>query len=120
MDHQTQSLPASRLSRFGKWCGIAGAMLCGILILMIVATVIAGANVRPGDRDGAFGVLIRYVVFIPIAFVPVALVCFVGAIVSRQASLTHASRDARLGLVLSFVAPGVVVICYAVGYALLY
>ena len=119
MDNLQPSAPRSRLSSFGKGFGIIGAFLCGLLVVCIVATWISRATLQPGDGGGAMGIGMVYVFYIPGAAIPVFLFCLVGAILSGLALRQHASPDARIGLTLSLAGPGLVVICYALGFAII-
>jgi hypothetical protein len=119
MDNFQPSAPKSRLSSFGKGFGIIGAVLCALLVVCIVATWISSANLRPGDVGGTMGIGMVYVFYIPGAAIPVFLFCFVGAILSWLALRQHASPDARTGLTLSLAGPGLVIVCYAAGFAII-
>jgi hypothetical protein len=118
MDHQTQSPPPSLLGRIGKWLGIVGAVLCGLLVVAILGTVIVGANLPYGDTSGSMAVGFTHGVLIPLASIPIGIVCLLGAVLSRLAWRKQATSDARIGFLLSLAAPGVVVVCYAASLAL--
>jgi hypothetical protein len=119
VDHQTPSPPVSPPGRIGKRLGIVGAVLCGLLVVAILGSVIVGANQPYGDTGAAMALGFAYVFLIPLLSIPVGIVCLLGAVLSGQAWRKQASSDARIGFLLSLVAPGVTIVCYAVGWALL-
>ena len=119
MDYQTQPPPQpSRLGRIGKWFGISGAILCGVWVFVIMGLAIANTTVSHVS-GGGLGFAMAYITIIPIAFIPIAIVCLLGAVLSGLAWRHKATSDARIGLMLSLAAPGVAVVCYALGFAML-
>lgn len=99
--------------------GLVNAVLCGLLVVAIVASAAIGSFVR-GDGVGMlFAIMVFY--FIPLAFIPIGLSCLVGAIRSGVELRRHPSREARTGLWLSLGGPIAVVACYVIlfGVALL-
>ena len=114
---QPPSLSTFRLGRTAKWFGIVGAVLCGLLVLMILTTVIADPYFRHGGGQGfgPIGLVFVYALLIPTLFAPVAVVCFVGAVLSELARRQQAGSDARIGLLLSVAAPLVVLACFCGG-----
>ena len=99
-----------RLDLVGKRLGVIGAVLCGVLILALVATIVLGFTAEGTSGGMALGIL--YFFFIPLASIPVGLVCLAGAVVSGVALRRQSSPAARTGLELSLLGPAVVLTCY--------
>jgi len=102
-----------RLDLWAQTLGRLSGILCGLLILAIVATTVWACSIRDGDTGGAMGAGLTFVVLLPLAAIPVGLVCLVGAIVSIGAMRRDSSAEARCGLWLSLGGPVAVVLCYA-------
>ena len=117
VEDRPPSLPSLRLRRTAKGFATTGAVLCGLLVLMIVTTVIADPYFRHGGQQGLgpIGLALFYALMIPTLFLPVAVVCFVGMVLSVLSRRQQASSDARIALLLSVAAPAVVFVCYLAG-----
>ena len=100
-----QDLVAKRL-------GVIGAVLCGVLILAIVATTVLGFTAEGTGEGMAY--LIFYFFFIPLASIPVGLICLAGAILSRRVLRRQSSPDAQTAQKLSLGGPAAVLACYVI------
>lgn len=96
-----------------KGLGIVNAVLCGLLILAMVATLVVVVLFAEDEGSGMFFVVV-YFGFIPVASIPVGLLCLVGAVFSRTQLRRHSSPEARLGLRLSVRGPVAVIACYVI------
>ena len=63
-------------------------------------------------REAALGVGMTFFVFLPLAAIPVALVCLIAAFVSVRALSSNGGRPAEQALWLSIGAPAAVVALY--------
>jgi hypothetical protein len=102
-----------RLALRAKRLGIVNAVLCGLLILAMVATLVVVVLFAEDEGSGMFFVVV-YFGFIPVASIPVGLLCLVGAVFSRTQLRRHSSPEARLGLRLSKRGPTAVIACYVI------
>jgi hypothetical protein len=96
-----------------KGLGIVNAVLCGLLILAMVATLVVVVLFAEDEGSGMFFVVV-YFGFIPVASIPVGLLCLVGAVFSHTQLRRHSSPEARLGLRLSKRGPTAVIACYVI------
>ena len=108
-----------KLGLRAKWWGLLSAKLCGLLILATLATTILAFTIRDGDTGGAMGVGMLFFLTIPMASIPVGLICLVGTVLSLVAIRNHPSPEARTALVLSLVSPAAVIVCYALCLAII-
>ena len=102
-----------RIDLLAQWFSRLGAAFCGLLVLAIVAITVLSFNLRPAEASGGMFVGMAFIVFLPIAAVPVGLFCLVASHLSAWAFGRHSSPSARTGLWLSLGGPVVVIACYA-------
>lgn len=95
------------------------AILCGLLTLATVSVTLWCLSIREGDTGGAMNSGMSFILVIPLASIPVGVVCFIGILLSCRAMRTYSGPSARTGLKLSLGGPVVVVVCYALCFALL-
>ena len=95
------------------WFARIGAIFCGLLVVAILITTFWGFTIRSGDTGGAMGVGLTFMIFLPLASIPVGLICLAAAICSRIALKRQSSPNAQISFRLAMGAPIAVVAVYA-------
>ena len=105
---------AVRQGRVAIRLGCVGAACCGLLMVAILVTTVWGLSLRRSDEGGAMGMALTFIIFIPMAALPIGTICLVGVIYSRHALRKGVTRNAFVGMRLAVVSPIAVVACYAI------
>lgn len=108
-----------RLDLWAQTLGYFSAILCGLIILAIVATTVRVISIRDGHTGDVVEAIFMFLFLIPVASIPVGLICLVGMIVSVRAMRRYPSPEARTGLWLSLSGPVAVIACYAVCWGIM-
>lgn len=95
-----------------RWSKIS-AFLCGVLILGTILTTVSCY------QDGGMGAGMFFIVFLPLASVPVGLYCLAGLILSAVAVRRYHSPASREALWISVVAPLAVLAIYGGCFAMM-